>query len=124
MEDEFEGGITDVGEDQAVVVEHRPALDRQLGCVQAALVTVEHVELGRLEPGQLTAQLTADVAARTRHQHPGPGDVARDRSGVDLRWMATEQVGLVQRTDVGLTDAGEQLIDGGQHEQSPSAILP
>ena len=95
-------GVTDVSEDQAVVVEHRPTLDRQLGAVQTTLVTIEHEQLRRLETGQLTAQLTTDRTTRTGHQHPPAGDVAGNGVGVDVGRMATEQVRLVHRPDVAL----------------------
>jgi hypothetical protein len=76
--------VADVGEQQIVAVEQRPAVDRQLHGVQAALVAVELEERRGLEAGELAAQLAADRAARTGDEHAPAGDVARHRVGVDV----------------------------------------
>ena len=88
------GGVADVGDDQVGVVEHRPALDRELGRVQAVLVAVEHHQRRRLEAHDLAAQLAADRPAGAGDQHPPTGDVPGDRDRIDLGRMATEQVGM------------------------------
>ena len=105
------------------VVEHRPTLDRQLRAVQTALVAVEHEELRRLEPHQLTAQLAADRAAGAGDEHPPAGDVLRDRDRIDVGRMPAEQVGLVDRPDVGDAHPAEHLVDRRQHEHLESGVV-
>ena len=105
-------------EQQVVAVEQRPTVDRQLHGVQPALVAVEHEQVGRLEPGELAAELAADRTAGTGDEHPSPGDVAGDGVGVDVGRAATEQVGLGHRADVGDADLAEHLVHRRQHEQS------
>ena len=72
--------------------------------------------LRRLEAGQLATQLRTDRTTGARHQHPTTRDVVRHCVGVDVGRVTTQEVELVDRTDVGLADTTQQLIDRRQHE--------
>jgi hypothetical protein len=97
-------GITDVGQDQAVVLEQRPAFDRQLGPVETALVTIQHEQSGRLEAGQLPTQLRTDRTAGPCHQHTPAGDVLRDRLRIDVGRVTAEEVEFIHRANVGCSN--------------------
>jgi len=98
-------------------------VDRQLHGMQSALVAVEFDQCRRLEARQLSTELTADRSARTRHEHPSAGHVARHRVGVDVGRSATEQVGLRHRPDVSDPELAEHLVHRGHGEQSKPSVV-
>ena len=75
----------------------------------------EH-EPGRPDPRDLTAELGADRAARTRDEHGLAGEVLRDRAHVDLDRLAAEHVLHLNGTDLPgeIEIAGDQLVQPRQ----------
>ena len=73
---------------------------------------------------QLPAQLGADRAAGSGHQHPPPRHVAGDRDEVDVGLVAAEQIGHRQRADVGRVDAADEIGHRRDDEDPQSGVEP
>ena len=85
--------VADVPELDVVGVEQGTPLDGELETVQRRLVPVEHDHLGRVEAGDLPAQLGSDGPAGTRDQHPATGQVVGHAGDVGLDRLPAEEVG-------------------------------
>src|SRR5438067_149284 len=84
--------------------------------MERRLVAVDHDQFGRLEPGNLAAQLRTDRSARARDRDPAALQVVRDRLEIRFNPVAAEQVALDRLTDVDHTDlAAEQLSYRRKH---------
>ena len=114
--------VADVGEDEGRRVEQGPALELELGGVEARLVAVEHHQGAGSERPQLAAQLGADRAAGAGDQDPPAGDVTGDRRGVDLGRVAAEEVGDGDRADVRRPDMAEELGDRREHQHPQAGV--
>ena len=75
-------------------------LELQADGVQAVLVALEHHQRGRLQLGDLPAQLRADRAAGAGHHHPPAVDQALERRRIEADRRAREQVFDRQAADL------------------------
>ena len=107
--------VAEVEEDQVGRVEQRPSLDRELDGVEGRFVAVHHDEVGRVEAGDLPAQLRADRAAGAGDQDPLAPQVIGDRGDVGVDRLAAEKVLGGGRADVADGDAAaDELAHPGE----------
>src|SRR5689334_8164414 len=85
-------GVPDVAQHDVVRIEHCPAVDRQLYRVEGGLVAIQHDQLVRLEVRHLPTDLGSDRSARSCHQDPLMGEVARHGTNVCIDLAPTEEI--------------------------------
>ena len=84
--------VPDIGQDDVSRVQKSVSGNTELGTLQPGLVAVEHDQLARAEPRDLSAQFGADRTAGTRDEHSLVGDVPRDRRHVRVNGMTSDEV--------------------------------